>query len=193
MENTYQNNLFIQSLPKDIRKSLDNKYTIRKFPKGYRFSVKDMSSLLYLIVDGLIVYSRSDDSAKEIKTIEIAGPGSLSFLSEKSVFCTDGSHCLYCMLDTAIAVFDQGTVKRLKERDGRFAECMYDNLMNFVVKNDLAYYEKVGIGSAEEAVRFILDFCKEYRLPQLTHEQIAILTNRRRPTVTKVMNRILKA
>lgn len=184
----YAGNAFCAALSEPTREALCRGCSLRRYPKGYSFSVRDVSSRMYLIVDGLLVYERAAPGRKEHgKTIEVHVRGSLCRLERNSPFSVDSAHRLYCMIETAIAFFDSKVVEQLWRADRSFSDAIYNNLMSFVLNNDMMFLEHVGFGDAEESVRFIIDFLGRYGIRDLTHEQIAQLCNRRRPTVTKVM------
>lgn len=54
-----------------------------------------------------------------------------------------------------------------------------------------AMLRSLGFGNAEESVRYILEYQRAHDIPYLTHEQIALVCNRSRQTVTTVMRQLL--
>ena len=98
----------------------------------------------------------------------------------------------YCALDTSIAFFDMPTVRELYATNAEFSGFVFQNTYNYCLKEKGPMMRDVCQGSVYTAVRYILGFCKEKGLPQLTHEQIAFLCSRSRPAVTKAISDIIK-
>lgn len=94
-------------------------------------------------------------------------------------------------LPSRIAYFDRRIMKECFYQDPDFARLLYQNLgRTYTIlqgRNNL-----MTLGSANARIQAILDICTEYGLPQLTHQEIASLTNLNRCTVTSCLKNILK-
>lgn len=189
----YADNAFCAALSEPTRAMLCRGCSLRRYPKGYSFSVRDVSSGLYLTVEGLAVYEKaSPGEDSRGKTIMPIVSGSICRQGKDSPFSLDSAHRLYCMLDTTIASFSNEAVNRLKRADSSFIDTLYSNLMDFIVFNSTGFLEHVGFGDAEDAVRYMIRFLGKYGIRDLTHEQLAQLCNLRRPTVTKAMQNLTR-
>ncbi len=53
-------------------------------------------------------------------------------------------------------------------------------------------FQEIGGGDALTKVKYLMRFCREHGIPQLTHAQIALATGLTRPTVTKTIHNLIK-
>lgn len=189
----YAGNAFCAALTEPTREALCRGCSLRRYPKGYSFSLRDVSEGLHLTVEGLVVHEKAQPGeTSRDKTLAVIIQGSLCRLGKDSPFCLDRTHRLYCMLDTTIASFSNEAVERMKRADFSFSDALYSNLKDFVVFNIAGFLEHVGFGDAEDAVRYMIRFLGKHGIRDLTHEQLAQLCNLRRPTVTKVMQNLIR-
>lgn len=98
---------------------------------------------------------------------------------------------ILCMSDCTVAVFDADTIQDLWEKDIDFVKLVYQNLLVHCGEEKYQFLRTVGSRDSFSAVRYILSWCQEHQTPPLTHEQIALMCNRSRPTVTEVIHTLL--
>lgn len=94
-------------------------------------------------------------------------------------------------LPSRIVYFDRRIMKDCFYQDPDFARLLYQNLgRTYTILQGRS--NLMILGSADARVKYILDICAQYHLPQLTHQEIASLTNLNRCTVTCCIKNILK-
>ena len=99
---------------------------------------------------------------------------------------------ILCMTDCRVAVFDPEYTKELFETDLEFVKAVFRQSMCACSHGTLPMLREVGNGDAYAAVRHVCAFCVHHGVPIPTHEQIAMICNRSRPTVTKIMHDLVQ-
>lgn len=190
----YASNAFCAALTEPTREALCRGCSLKRYPEGYSFSVREFSSGWCLIAEGFLIYEKARPGARASgKTIDLPVRGSFGCVENTSPFCFDDSHRLYCMKDAVIATFNGQAVERLKRVDRAFSDSIYKNLLNFTTLNHLRFLEHVGFGSAEEAVGYVIGYLGGFGIRNLTHKQLAQICNLQRPTVTRVMQNLTRS
>ena len=95
-------------------------------------------------------------------------------------------------MDCTVAVFDAGVAKELFGNRISVAKEVHGNLMEHCCLKRELMMCNVGDRDAYHAVRYVLDYCRRYGVPSLTHEQTAPICNRSRPAITEVMHPIFR-
>lgn len=105
---------------------------------------------------------------------------------------SSGQREVLCLTDCTVAIFDGEYTKQLFDTDIAFVKALYQSIFQHCTLDKVAYVENVYQADAVEAVRYVLQLCRTYGISGLTHEQISILCNRRRPTVSKILAQLSK-
>lgn len=199
----YEDNLFCKSMNPETREQLCGVCRIRTYPKGMVFSQRKWHDRLAVLAEGLTAIGSFEQIGKPsaCRTSGIASTGSIlslgsASLTEQPIYAqyTLATEDFYdrdnvCVLDSAVAVFDNEMVSHLFATDIGFVQNLMLNLRyrcgmetgQFVFHQTNAY----------QSVRFVVDYCNRHNVPELTHAQIALLCNRTRPVVTKMLQRLV--
>lgn len=70
--------------------------------------------------------------------------------------------------------------------DGMITKMALDPITQKMTTSD------IGRGDVYSAVRYVVKFCRDHGIPPLTHEQIAMVCSRSRPTVTSTLHQLIK-
>lgn len=200
----YEDNLFCKSMDLSTREQLCAACHIRTYPKGMVFSQRKWHDRLAILAEGLTAIGSFEHIGKPstCRTSGIASTGSILSLGSASLMEQSPIYAPYtsvtedffdsdnvCVLDSAVAVFDNEAVSHLFAHDINFVQNLMLNLRYRcgMETGQFVFYQS----NAYQSVRFVVDYCNRHNVPELTHAQIALLCNRTRPVVTKTLQRLV--
>ena len=186
-------NPFFAALPPDISERLCDSCQFRIYARNQSISVRYWQLLTAVLEEGAMIFGSYDAEGRFI-TSGLAGRGTLiSPGTLIDVWHEAGSQRdILCLFDCKVAVFDTALVQTLFQDCIPFIHTVYGNIRQHYSVEKQQFLEAVGGRDSYAAVRYILQWCQAYRIPPLTHEQIALLCNRSRPTVTETLHRLLR-
>jgi len=191
MENSFQNNPFFDPIPPQTRSLLCDNCRFYKYAKGQRLNYRYWENQVAILEEGLLVYMDVDENGNS-KTSGLGARGLLispgPLIDVWSMPTADRE--VLCFLDSTVVVFDAAVVKQLSDNI-LFIRTLYDNILQHCMAEKQLFLQNVGGNDSYSAVRYILQWCKKNQISSLTHEQIAIMCNRSRPTVTQMLHAIL--
>ncbi|MEF9876638.1 MAG: hypothetical protein RR934_09225 [Gordonibacter sp.] len=189
----YGNNRFCTSIPAQTREKVCEGCRIKTYAKGQQFSQKFWSRGVSLLLEGIVVVGElGSEENSHIISSGIATRGDIigQLASQTPAAIHDRSTMF--LTDGAVALFEENVAKSLFETDLDFVKAVFDSCMRCCVAESDKMMREVGGKDSYAAVRYVVEYCQRHHIPQLTHEQIATVSNRRRPTVTKVLHKILE-
>lgn len=149
------------------------------------------SSQKYAIVKSGLLASIFLTEEGKPKTIELFTPG--SFIKTNDLFTSDDGEAviLETITPVSLCVFSDTLFKELYIENPNFANAVLDATTRRL-KSNLKHLLHIKTGNSVERVKFILDFLHEAGVDDtlLTHEDIALLTDLNRVTVTKALKNI---
>lgn len=149
------------------------------------------SSQKYAIVQfGLLASIFLTEEGKQ-KSVELFTPG--SFIKTNDLFTNDNEEAfiLQTITPVCLCVFSDTLFNDLYKENPNFANTVL-NATTLRLKSSLNHLLHIKTNNSEDRVKFILDFLHEAGVDDtfLTHEDIALLTDLNRVTVTKALNNI---
>lgn len=188
----FSENSFCEGLSEELRARLCNHCCIKRFAKGQWLMRKYWENELALCVDGLLINGIVDQQQGRFIT---------NGMMSRSYFVSYGNYAFHfpdnylnesilCMTECQIAVFDLEFIRELFETDVEFVRAVLSQNLCACSHGTLCMLREVGNGDAYAAVKYVCGFCKHHHVPIPTHEQIAMICNRSRPTVTKIMHEL---
>lgn len=193
MDCPYGENLFCAGLPRALREGLCAHCSIRQFRKGQFIFQQYWQVTPALLLSGLMVFGNEDPEG-HARIISNGAATPSSILSPGALIdiwdTPSGRREVLCLTDCAAAIFDGDYAKHLFDTDITFAKALYQNILQHCSLDKVAYVKNVYEADASAAVRYVLQFCRAHGVTGLTHEQISILCNRRRPTVSKILTQL---
>lgn len=93
--------------------------------------------------------------------------------------------------DTTLAYFDLPIFRRLFEQDNSFAKEIYRELAR-TQRIMGSYSNSLIFLRAKDTLQYVLSLCQESGISYLTHEQLSVLCNLNRTTVTQSMKELLR-
>ncbi len=188
----YQDNYFCKHVMTDaVRPILCKACRLRKFAKGQLLTINYWSKAFTVLVDGLLVVGYEDPSNDKLFVTGIASTGGV--VGAAKIFPDAPTEMtgriVHCVTKCTTAVFDDHAYEEAL-KDETFA----NNVIRYCFQ--LYWYEKedfiraIGSRDTTAAVRYIVKYCVNHGIPALTHEQIALMCNRARPTVTNILHEL---
>ena len=188
----YADNYFCKNIVTDaVRPILCAGCQFRSFAKGQLLTINYWSRAFTVLADGLLVVGYQDHTSDKLFVTGIASSGGVVGAAKIFPDCPTEmtGRIVHCVTKCTTAVFnDYAYEEALKDEE--FA----NNLVRYCFQ--LYWYEKedfiraIGSRDTTEAVRYIVKYCTDHGIPALTHEQIALMCNRARPTVTNILHEL---
>lgn len=190
----YRENGFCSLLSEEDRAALCRHCHIRRYAKGQWLARKMWGDSLVLCVEGLMVFGNMDEKRGRLVTNEIMGRGVFPSTGNCSggVLHAVSDRNILCMTDCVVAEFEPDYIARMFESNIAFVKVVFRICMQACCNDSIELLNAIGNGDAYAAVRYVCQTCKKYGVPVLTHEQIALICNRSRPTVTETMHLLIK-
>jgi len=193
MDCLYQN-IFCSQFCGTTKIQLCNHCNIRYYMRNQRLSGNYWNEDLAICLDGLMIFGNHDLEKNRILTNGIATAGSIinvgNYYDIKRKEIEQRS--ILCVIDCIVAVFDSEFISRLFNENIEFVKTVYRYSLRSCIYEKIEMMNAIGNGTAYDAVRYVCRFCKKYNIDSLTHEQIALICNRSRPTVTEIMHQLTK-
>lgn len=195
MECRYSGNAFCASLSAEDKARLCALCHIKRYAKGQCLRESYWDNCISLVLDGMALKLEQQDTNKKPLPSSLGSAGIFFNLNE--VFRTgeargaSDSRDTLCLTDCAIAVFGLAEFRALMRSRPSFTAALLQNCVMRRLPEEEAMLRSLGFGDAEESVRYILEYQRAHDIPYLTHEQIALVCNRSRQTVTTVMRQLL--
>lgn len=188
----YGNNYFCQNIMTDqVREKMCRGCHLRTFSKNQLLTIHYWSRAFTVLTDGLIVAGYQEDCADKLFVTGIASAGDVvgaaRFFSDCPPEMT--GRIVHCVTKVTTATFDDGVLE-----DALNDKAFADNLMRYLFR--LYWYGKEEFIRAifdrdvNNAVRYVIRYCTDHGIYGLTHEQIALICNRARPTVTNALREL---
>lgn len=191
----YAHNAFCRSLSPKTRAQLCACCSIRKYAQGQHLDEDYFAHLTMLTLDGMIAKMELDPITQKPVTTGIGTCGTLfsigDLVSVPEIF-SDKPRDTLCVTEVTAAIFDMDVVRHLYQTNIEFVHKVFDNVFIYCLLEKTVMMRDIGRGDVYSAVRYMVKFCRDRKLPQLTHEQIALLCSRSRPTVTSTLHQLLK-
>lgn len=165
---------------------------IRCFARGQSLSGSYWRNCVVLMLDGVLLDMKQLNEDHPV-AVAIHAPGSI-FGLEKAFYASgeeiDETRSTYCLTDCKAAIFPAMELHGLIREQPKISHpLMKDSVIRQLKdKTDMLTY--LGYGDAKASVSYIVNYLKAHDLNALTHEQIAIICNRSRQTVTTILNQL---
>lgn len=189
----YQSIGFCAGLTQAEREHLCGKHChLRRYGKGQRMNYRYWENTFGILQEGLMVFGEFDEQGK-FSALQMAGKGTLISPGQLMEIWSEpyADSEVLCLQPCKVVVLDTEAVRMLYDRDIDFVKLVMGSLYTCSMENYTAL-KMIGGRSTYEAVRYILEWCRRKGTTGLTHEMIAVLCNRSRPSVTIAMHDILK-
>lgn len=183
-------NAFCSVLEPATRERLCAGCRIRSFPKGQVFPSGYWHKGMALILSGLLAAHTVDERGRvSVQSLGAAGDiiDVVGFFADEAVLGNSDRETSF-VVDGAVALFDHDVICNLMENDFGFFREVARSCMRCCAIESHEYFLEVAGKDAHAAVAYVLRYAREHGIDFLTHEQIAFLSNLRRPTVTKIMH-----
>lgn len=184
----YQDNYFCRHIMTDtVRPFMCKACHLRSFAKGQLLTINYWSKAFTVLVDGLLVVGYQDHTSDKLFVTGVNSSGGIVGAAKLFPNCpTDMTdRIVHCVTRCTTAAFnDYAYEEALKD------EAFANNVIRYCFQ--LYWYEKedfiraIGSRDTTASVRYIVKYCTDRGIPALTHEQIALMCNRARPTVTNI-------
>ena len=190
----YENNYFCGLLSNASKYQLCTHCRVKKYVRGQILPKTFWDNHVTLLLSGLMICRRPDGSeAAKAVTTGIASQGNLISIGGLLKDCSETPAAMddcdfICILDSTVAVFDPSCTAELFDSDIEFVKAVFANSIRFCCRGTAELMQYVGSKDAYSAVRYVVQYCRKHQLPQLTHEQISLISNRSRPTVTELLH-----
>ena len=192
MDCEYRSNPLCSKLAQEGDCALCGKCWIRRYAKGQWLQRRYWGDDLAICLDGMMAMGELQDGHLITRGLACGG-----FILNYGVISDRlprdyVEESLFCVTDCVVASFPPDIVGALMRDDIGFVRAVMGICLENCSRVTLPLFRSVGNGDAYEAIRYICLFCREHGIPQLTHEQIALVCNRSRPTVTKELHKLLR-
>lgn len=192
MSCSYCDNYFCKHIMTDkVRPIMCKACHLRSFAKGQLLTINYWSRAFTILADGLLVVGYQEHVSDKLFVTGIASTGGVVGAAKLFPGCPSDmtGRIVHCVTKCTTAAFnDDAYEEALKDQE--FA----DNLIRYCFQ--LYWYEKedyiraIGSRDTTAAVRYVVKYCTDHDIPALTHEQIALICNRARPTVTNILHEL---
>ena len=196
MDCSFENNWLCRRLPEKTRQTLCMHCHQKKYAQGQYLGENYFSNAFMLVLDGLMAKMEIDSKTRKMTASGIGTSGricSIGNLLEIPPRFVSAERTTICITDCTFGVWDMETVRRLFSSDIDFVRLVFENIYIFCLKEKTIMMREIGSGSVSDAVRYIVKFCRDHGIPQLTHEQLALLCSRSRPSVTNALHQLIRS
>ena len=191
----YSDNQFCSNMPPAVKDQMCANCRIRQINKGQLLNVNYWDGSFVVLVKGLLIAGYDEPDGGMFVT-GFASDGAIVGNSKafKNLKTDLQGRLINCITKCTTAVFDEDFVYDL------CSAVPHNNLGTYILMSSLKTYwvEKEEITrtvngkDARAAVRFVIKYCNDHRIPQLTHEQIALMSNRARPTTSRIISDLIR-
>lgn len=191
----YEDNSFCKKLSAQTLSGLCRHCTHKKFAQGQQLSETYFSRKMILVLDGMLTKMELDPTTQKMTTSGIGSCGSLFSLGDllpASALIPEDNRTSICVTECTVASFDIQYAHQLFDTNIEFVRNCFENTFQFCVREKAIMMRDIGRGDVYSAVRYVVKFCRDHRIAPLTHEQIAMVCSRSRPTVTSILHQLIK-
>lgn len=163
---------------------------VKHYARGQNFEANAWENFIVLTLEGIMIDLKPINEDRRI-TVGIRTPGSLSGL--EGLFPDADPEIMEpgtvgCLTECRAALFPAA---ELREMIRLHPAVLHPILRSSVLRQmkdrtDMLLY--LGFGDARTSVSYVLNYLRAHDLENLTHEQIALICNRSRQTVTAALN-----
>ncbi|HBD87224.1 MAG TPA: hypothetical protein DC001_07335 [Clostridiales bacterium] len=162
------------------------------YPSGNVLSKHRWRDRFTLLLDGFIISVDPNANADgKFIPLELIGNGRFLSTPESWTGVRLENISSLVILDSVVAIFDSARIGALYNDNIDFVRAMCGGYIAGYNEMAMAFQE-IGGGDALTKVKYLMRFCREHGIPQLTHAQIALATGLTRPTVTKTIHNLIK-
>lgn len=194
MDCPYKNNPFCSALSSQTLSQLCDHCTHKKFAQGQQLSESYFTRKMILVLDGMLTKMELDPLTQKMTASGIGVCGSLFSVGDllaASASPTEDRTSI-CITECVIASFDIQFAHYLFDTNIEFVRNCFENTFHYCVREKAVMMRDIGRGDVYSAVRYVVKFCRDHGILPLTHEQIAMVCSRSRPTVTSTMHQLIK-
>lgn len=187
------NSAFCAGLSKQIKRQLCAICRIKRYARGQILRERYWANCVSLILSGLIAEVEPPQASKRPLVLGIASAGDFTGLEavmDLSKEQAEDEKDSYCLTDCTVAVFSAPDFKALMDSSMELTQHVLQNCLQSGVFERGRMLRWLGYGSAEDSVRYVLHYLRRHGIDYLTHEEIALITNRSRQTVTSILKTI---
>lgn len=188
----FSNNAFCSELSPQTRELLCAQCQLLRIESGQYIPTYMRASRVLILLEGLIVKLEMEDVSKKMVPSGMSCNASIicgSYQIDPQTYPADSRETL-CVTPCHIASFDAAFMKRLFNENSEFQTAVHRNMFRMCSYEKQYMIRDIVHGTAYTAVRFMVTYCRNHKLPLLTHEQIAFICGLSRPTVTKTLHEI---
>lgn len=184
----YAENPFCRSLPEKLRAALCAMCHVKRYARGQCLRENYWAGYLSLMLEGMAAEVEQSDADGRLLATGLCAAG--DFFNMDGLFSLrkeargEALRDTFCMTDCALAVFPVDGMLALMDEEPQLTRLLLKNCVTRAMPEKKAMLRSLGYGSAEESIRYILEYLQRNEVGYLTHEQIALLSNRSRQTVT---------
>lgn len=190
----YAANSFCSAFSKELLGDLCACCRIKRYPQGQWLSHAYFKNDFVFLTEGLMVYTLPGDCSQKATTCGMISGGAL-IRADMVLHITptlEEAYDILCMKECAAAFWDVDVVSQLYRQSESFRETVINTCFQTCTFEVGQMMKEVGGGSAYSAVRYVVKFCRDHGISQLTHDQIAMICNRSRPTTTNALHQLIK-
>ena len=190
----YSKNPFCSAFSAKLRDQLCACCHIKHYAQGQWLSHAYFKRDFALLAEGLMVYTQSGDKPQSTVTCGMISGGAIIRADAVLQIKPSSEEVweIFCMKDCFAAFLDVETVQRLYREEPSFQSRVIDTCFTTCTFEVGRMMREVSGGTAYSAVRYVIKFCRDHGIDQLTHDQIAMLCNRSRPTVTNALHQLIR-
>lgn len=193
----FQSNQFCAKLSSELREELCGMCSIKRYARHQCLMQSYWDGKMVLLLDGMMVCGQRDPETGKFLTTGMAHAGTLvstdRLFEEGSIPKSISNRDIICMFDCAVASFESGRIKLLLERYPDLMRLAFSSCLTVCGHEKNAMVHAFSSSNVSDSVRYVVKYCRDHRLPQMTHEQIALISNHSRPTVTRSMQDLVKS
>lgn len=190
IEGACQENIFCKNIDKVNNRRICKECTHLTLKPKQELTFFKSSQKYAIVKSGLLISIFLTEEGKQ-KSVELFTSG--SFIKTNDLFTNDNEEAfiLETVTPVCLCVFSDNLFNDLYKENPNFANAVL-NATTLRLKSNLRHLLHIKMNNSEERVKFILDFLHEAGVDDtfLTHEDIALLTDLNRVTVTKALKNI---
>ena len=188
----FASNEFCRSVARALAEAPCAHCHLKTYEEGTHLDGAHWNKGAAVVVDGLALKGEVQPESGKFLSIALAAPGAVVSSGPTDFFsrCPRPDHQIVMLRRSTVALFDTAWVQAELAANLDFYKAFTQACMHFcgVEANEMLH--EIGSKDAYHAVRYVVKYCRDHRIPQLTHEKIALACNRNRTTVTEAMHRI---
>lgn len=166
---------------------------IKKYARGQCLRESYWAQCISIVLDGLMLEVEQHEGDR-LSVVGLNACGSLINLRE--LFNDIDSHGIddfkdtYCVTNCTVAVIRSTELIDLMRSNPEIEHVLLKSCVQRTLPERRKMLLNLGFGDAKTSIRYVLKYLKQYSIPYLTHEQIAMICHRSRQTVTSVIREL---